>query len=86
MFIERVRAQEGKGATFFKEADFDRLAKYELNGRQIKNTVRTAHALAVNKGEKLSMAHLKKVLDVALSFDRDLKGGSGYEDAMKSYF
>jgi hypothetical protein len=56
-----------------------------LNGRQIKNTVRTAQALAVNKKEPLSMEHIKRVLDVALAFDRDLKGGSGFQDAMRSY-
>jgi hypothetical protein len=55
------------------------------DGSQIKNTVRTAQALAVNKSEPLSMEHIKRVLDVLLSFDRDLKGGTGYEDAMKHY-
>lgn len=70
----------------FTEEDFTNLAKHTLNGRQIKNTVRTAQALAVNKGEPLSMVHLKRVLDVALAFDRDLKGGTGYEDAMRNYY
>lgn len=69
----------------FTDADYNTLARYDLNGRQIKNTVRTAQALAVNKGEVLAMSHLRKVLDVAVSFDRDLKGGTGYEDAMRSY-
>lgn len=32
------------------------------------------------------MLHIKRVLDVSEAFDRDLKGGKGYEDAMKSYF
>lgn len=31
------------------------------------------------------MEHIKRVLDVAESFERDLKGGSGYVDAMRSY-
>ena len=31
------------------------------------------------------MDHIKKVLEVAESFDRDLKGGTGYLDAMRSY-
>jgi len=52
---------------------------------QIKNCVRTAQALAVNNKERLSMEHIKRVLEVAESFDRDLKGGTGYLDAMRSY-
>jgi hypothetical protein len=39
----------------------------------------------VNNKEKLSMEHIKRVLEVAESFDRDLKGGTGYLDAMRSY-
>lgn len=70
----------------FKEEDYTSLAKFDLNGRQIKNTVRTAQALAVNKSEPLAMKHIKQVLDVLASFDRDLKGGTGYQDAMRSYF
>lgn len=69
----------------FTEEDYDTLSRHELNGRQIKNTVRTAQALAVNKGEPLSMNHIRLVLEVQMSFDRDLKGGTGYQDAMRSY-
>lgn len=32
------------------------------------------------------MAHIRRVLDVSNAFERDLKGGTGYEDAMKSYY
>jgi len=52
---------------------------------QIKNAVRTAQALAVNEGTNLGMEHLKRVLQVAESFEQDLKGGTGYTDAMRSY-
>jgi D-aminopeptidase len=86
MFIERVRVLEGVETMPFKEEDYTNLAKHNLNGRQIKNTIRTAQALAVNKKEPLSMEHIKRVLDVLLSFDRDLKGGTGFEDAMRGYF
>ena len=70
----------------FTEEDYTTLARHELNGRQIKNTVRTAQALAVNKGEPLSMSHIRQVLDVQTNFERDLKGGPGYQEAMRSYF
>lgn len=85
LFIERVRVLEGVTTMPFTEQDYNNLAKHNLNGRQIKNTVRTAQALAVNKKEALSMEHIKRVLDVAMAFDRDLKGGSGFQDAMRSY-
>ena len=58
----------------------------QLTTFQIKNTVRTAQALAVNNKEPLSMEHIKRVLDVSNAFDRDLKGGTGFEDAMRGYF
>ncbi|KAI9850722.1 MAG: hypothetical protein M1838_005213 [Thelocarpon superellum] len=85
MFLEKVRAMEGVEMTPFTEENFDTLARNNLNGRQIKNCVRTAQALAVNQREKLSMTHIRRVLDVAESFDHDLKGGTGYIDAMRSY-
>lgn len=73
-------------APAFTDDDYDSLARNDLNGRQIKNTVIRAQALAVNKGEPLAMAHVRQILDVQVNFDRDLKGGTGYQDAMRSYF
>jgi len=86
IFIERVRVLEKTSLMPFSEEDYTALARHELNGRQIKNTVRTAQALAVNKGEPLAMSHIRQVLDVQTNFERDLKGGPGYQDAMRSYF
>ncbi|KAG0646134.1 aaa-tob3 [Hyphodiscus hymeniophilus] len=86
MFIERVRVLECVKTMPFSEEDYNSLARNNLNGRQIKNTIRTAQALAVNNKEPLSMEHIKRVLDVSNAFDRDLKGGPGFEDAMRGYF
>lgn len=47
--------------------------------------MRTAQALAVNEKTPLSMEHIKRVLDVAENFEHDLRGGTGYLDAMRSY-
>ncbi|RAK97919.1 ATP-binding protein [Aspergillus ibericus CBS 121593] len=85
MFLERVQAKEGVQTATFTEKDFDLLARHNLNGRQIKNSVRTAQALAVNEQTPLSMEHIKRVLEVAETFDHDLRGGTGYLDAMRSY-
>lgn len=88
MFVERARAQQktDKDSISFSEADYDSLARHDLNGRQIKNTVIRAQALAVNKGEVLAMVHVRQILDVQIDFQKDLKGGPGYQDAMRSYF
>ncbi|KAK7421853.1 hypothetical protein QQZ08_009730 [Neonectria magnoliae] len=86
MFLERVQALGKIEVTPLTEDDLVALSKQDLNGREIKNVVGSAQDLAVNKGEALSMRHIKQVLNVHAKFGRDLKGGSGYEDAMRSYF
>ncbi|KAI0110650.1 hypothetical protein F4776DRAFT_667525 [Hypoxylon sp. NC0597] len=86
IFIERARAVAGIDLTPFDEDDYTSLARHNLNGRQIKNTIGTAQALAVNKGEPLSMRHIREVLNVQQNFEQDLKGGTGYQEAMRSYF
>jgi hypothetical protein len=51
---------------------------------QIKNVVRTALALAINEGKKMSYEHLETVLLAINDFDRDLKG-SGQIENLNSY-
>ncbi|KAL9000466.1 MAG: hypothetical protein Q9169_000983 [Polycauliona sp. 2 TL-2023] len=85
MFLNKVAEKDGVKTALFKETDYDKLARHNLNGRQIKNAVRTAQALAVNEKKALDMGHIAKVLEVAETFEKDLKGGTGYEDAMRSY-
>ena len=84
-FIEKVVAIEGENVKSFTDDEYDRLSRRNLNGRQIKNAVRTAQALAIDEKKPLTIEHVTKVLDVAETFERDLKGGTGYEDAMRSY-
>jgi hypothetical protein len=70
----------------FSDTELDRLARRgTLNGRQIKNTVRCAQALAVSERKPLAMHHLLKVIEAAEVFEQDLNGGTGYLDAMRSY-
>ncbi|OBZ76249.1 hypothetical protein A0H81_02954 [Grifola frondosa] len=45
------------------------LAEKKVNGRQIKNVVKTAGALAVGRQEKLTFDHLIQVLDLMEQFD-----------------
>jgi hypothetical protein len=86
LFIDRVKNQEGMKVDEITEADYNDLARKDVNGRQIKNLVRGAQALAVYEDVPLSMVHIRRVIDVAQSFEMDLKGGTGYSDAMKSKF
>ena len=44
-----------------------------INGRQIKNTVRTAQSLAVGKGEQVTFEHLKQTLDVMEEFNAEFE-------------
>ena len=84
-FINMVREAEGMEVEDIEERDLDDLSRRALNGRQIKNIVRAAQALAIHEDVALGMVHIRTVLDVAQTFERDLKGGTGYEDAMRSY-
>jgi hypothetical protein len=46
------------------EEDIERLAEVEMNGRQIKNIVKTATLLAMNKGVKLGLHQIQAVLKI----------------------
>jgi len=72
-------------APLFNEADYDILARKVLNGRQIKNVVRTAQALALNEGKRMCMEHVRRVLEMQEAFEQDLKGGTGFVEAMRQY-
>lgn len=48
----------------FSEDELDRLAALELNGRQIKNVLRTAHLLAEEEGCALTHAHVQGILSL----------------------
>lgn len=85
LFLDMCRKSKGCEVAAFSASDLDMLSRHQLNGRQIKNIVRTAQALAVNEGAVLGLEHIKRVMEVAESFEKDLKGGPGYIDAMRSY-
>ena len=50
------------------EAQLEDLAKRIMNGRQVKNAVKTSTSLAISRKESLSYAHLVQVLDVMEQF------------------
>ncbi|KAM0561595.1 hypothetical protein ACHAPJ_002763 [Fusarium lateritium] len=55
---------EGDAAHEITDEEVKALAGLELNGRQIKNVLKTANLLACHKGEKLAFKHLRIVLRV----------------------
>jgi hypothetical protein len=50
--------------------------------REIKNTIRSAQALAVADGTELTIKHLKTVLDVQKEFREDFEGLPGIWNGM----
>jgi hypothetical protein len=50
------------------ETQLEYLAEHELNGRQIKNSIRVAQALAASKNEEVHLRHILQAIDLATSF------------------
>ena len=46
------------------DEDLDRLAAYAMNGREIKNVLKTAQLLASQKGTKLQFEHVDVVMSI----------------------
>ncbi len=66
LFLQRTAGYE---AAAWPAARVDELAAVALNGRQIKNTARTANTLALAEGKKLSAEHVREVLKAVGEFD-----------------
>ena len=66
-FISRVSPESGSSWI----GSFDRLASKNLNGRQIKNIVRTAHALAVSRNIHMTIDHINMALRAMETFEAD---------------
>ncbi|KAL9124055.1 MAG: hypothetical protein Q9217_006581 [Psora testacea] len=84
LFINKLRELPDVEVEDISEDQYTRLANFELNGREIKNAVRTAQSVALIEKQTLGMKHLLQVLLVGSVFAKDLKG-AGYEEALKFY-
>lgn len=61
LFLSRLPNDSGKSVT--DENDLGILDEYDLDGREIKNIVRTAHSLAVSESSpSVGLNHLQKAL------------------------
>ena len=73
-FINKVHASAGLEAlenAGLSEVELKELAEKKVNGRQIKNVVRTATAVAEDQNEALGYKHLIQVLDILDQFEVD---------------
>jgi hypothetical protein len=62
------------------ERRLDDLAKYKINGRQIRNVLLTARQLALHRQENLEWSHLQQVLKLSDSFNKYLNEVKGHSD------
>ncbi|EJU02297.1 P-loop containing nucleoside triphosphate hydrolase protein, partial [Dacryopinax primogenitus] len=74
-FLIKVGLQQSD----LEEEQWEELALKKINGRQIKNCVRTAQALAVSKKDKLGFKHLIQVLTIMDQFEQDFNHPIGGE-------
>ncbi|KAI9791932.1 MAG: hypothetical protein M1835_008168 [Candelina submexicana] len=68
------KAATAKGRAEYTSVDLDWLSSKEVNGRQIKNMIATAHALAVSEMVPLSRSQLEVVVSLDEEFQRDYSG------------
>lgn len=47
-----------------------------MNGREINNAIGTARTMAASEGKKLSLDHLKAIVEVWKDFESSLRGGN----------
>ncbi|KAF8334365.1 P-loop containing nucleoside triphosphate hydrolase protein [Amanita rubescens] len=65
-FLRKVKQDESDSLTPEQIRD---LAERDINGRQIKNIVKTASALAKGRNQTVNYAHLVEVLDIMVQFE-----------------
>jgi hypothetical protein len=66
--------------TEVNEGDLAKLAKADINGRQIKNVIRTAKSLAEFRGVKLDLELLEQVVKIQMEFEEQLAGDDQGEE------
>ncbi|RDW79457.1 hypothetical protein BP6252_04095 [Coleophoma cylindrospora] len=71
LFLDRTSQQNVES---WPEEVLESLSKVELNGRQIKNAVRTAITLAKSEETSITESHLETVLETLKDFEDELKG------------
>jgi len=70
-FLRKVNAFSEDEVEGITEEQIKELSARNINGRQIKNAVRTAQSLATAKGQKLTCSHVLQTLDAMQEFTRE---------------
>jgi len=81
-FISAFKESGGKVG----KMDYEELASYNLNGRQIRSTVKLSQSLASANGEKMSMRHIRTTVQVALSFESKFTEEVRKKRAIKKHY
>lgn len=63
---------DAAGVTEQAKLNIDKLAAFELNGRQIRTVIRLALSLAQSEGTPLREEHVERTINVSLQFKHDL--------------
>ncbi|KAF2174540.1 P-loop containing nucleoside triphosphate hydrolase protein [Zopfia rhizophila CBS 207.26] len=79
-----AKAKTKQGPAVCKSKDLNRLAGIDLNGREIKNIVSTAQALAEYEETQVNMSYLEIVVAANREFQTDFKG-AGQIESRNSY-
>lgn len=73
MFLDQLSAETSKhDMETIKEWVSEYGSEHKLNGRQIRNVISSAQALARSHGGTLKKDHIKKVMDITKSFQEQL--------------
>ncbi|KAL5344673.1 hypothetical protein ACLOAV_010365 [Pseudogymnoascus australis] len=74
------KAVTSQGLPDYGSWDLEDLVRKELNGRDIKNLVSIALALAEQDGTQLGKSHLDIAIDASANFESDFRGGGRIEN------
>jgi SpoVK/Ycf46/Vps4 family AAA+-type ATPase len=55
------------------ESEWTSISEAKINGRQIKNAVRSCKGLAASRGQPISFDHIQEVLSIVAQFERDFQ-------------
>lgn len=72
--VWRAFVRRAGGCSGISDEELALLAQRPVNGRQIKNAVRTAHSLARARNEEVSIAHFVETLDAMDEFTEQFEG------------
>ena len=71
------KASEESAQKLRADGSLNQLAQERLNGRQIKNIVRTAFALALGDDTTVRLEHVKMALDAMTTFEESFNARNG---------